>query len=123
MRFALCTLGVMLLMPRPPAYAQVYSPLWPVVVPVTPGEVRPVPATSPLSYVAARITSQAPLARVLLRIDGAPVPAHVLGRDDEHQSVIYQPRDLLPGVHVAYLIAWDRAGYYGWRSWNFSIAP
>lgn len=121
MRLALCALTVAMLIPLPRVQAQMFGPPWPVIVPVTPAEARPVPANSPLSYVAARITAHAPLVRVMLLIDGAWAPAHVLGRDDMHQSVIYQPRYLLPGVHVAYLIAWDQAGYYGWREWNFSI--
>lgn len=108
-------------MPAQPARAQVSAAPWPVVIPVTPGQQRPVAANSPLAYVAARITARAPIARVALLIDGVPVHAHALGRDDTHQSIIYQPRQLLPGVHVAYLIVWDSAGYYGWRAWNFSI--
>ena len=104
-----------------PAHAQTFWPPWPVIVPVTPGQSHAVPIAGPLSYVAATITAQAPIVRVALWIDGASAPAHVMGRDEMHQSVIYQPRGLLPGVHLAYLIAWDAAGYFGWREWNFSL--
>ena len=123
MRFALGALMFALLLTPPHARAGAFYPPWPLIVPVTPGETHAVPAGSPLAYVAARIIAQAPLVRVQLLIDGAPAPTHVQGRDDRHQSVIYQPRHLLPGVHIAYVIAWDRAGYFGWRAWNFSIAP
>lgn len=106
--------------PRP-ARAQTFWPPWPAIVPVTPGQSRPVPIGSPLSYVAATITAQAPIVRLAFWIDGVAAPAHTLGRDEMHISVIYQPRGLVPGVHVAYLIAWDAAGYYGWREWNFTL--
>ena len=117
----LLTLSMWLALWPRPARAQTFWPPWPAIMPVTPGQDHAVPIGSPLSYVAATITAQTTITRLALWIDGAAVPAHVMGRDETHLSVIYQPRGLVPGVHVAYLIAWDAAGYYGWREWNFSL--
>src|SRR5919204_4972571 len=68
------------------AISSAAHPSWPVIVPVTPGLTRPVPVNSPLAYVAARVTARAPIARVLLLIDGRRVTPEIAGRDRMHLS-------------------------------------
>ena len=96
-------------------------PLAPVIVPITPGEHRPVATHSPQAYVAARISAHAPLVRVRLVVDGRQVPYQMMGRDALHQSVFYQPPRLAPGIHHAALTVWDAAGASAWRTWSFRI--
>src|SRR5919204_2083302 len=106
-----------------PAVSSAAHPSWPVIVPVTPGLTHPVPVNSPLAYVAARVTAPAPIARVLLLIDGRRGTPEIAGRDRMHLSIFYQPRHLAPGIHCVYVAAWDTAGSYGWRQWDLRIMP
>ena len=106
-----------------PAVSSAAHPSWPVIVPVTPRVTHPVPVNSPLAYVAARVTARAPIARVLLLIDGRRVTPELAGRDRMHLSIFYQPRHLAPGMHCVYVAAWDTAGSYGWRQWDLRITP
>jgi hypothetical protein len=97
------------------------QPPAPVIVPITPGEHRPVAAHSPQAYVAARISAHAPLVRVRLVVDGRRVPYEMMGRDALHQSVFYQPPHLAPSTHHAALTVWDAAGASARRTWTFRI--
>ena len=106
-----------------PAVSSAAHPSWPVIVPVTPGLTRPVPVNSPLAYVAARVTAPAPIARVLLLIDGRRVTPEIAGQDRMHLSIFYQPRHLAPGIHCVYVAAWVTAGSYGWHQWELRVTP
>ena len=106
-----------------PAVSSAAHPSWPVIVPVTPRVTHPVPVNSPLAYVAARVTARAPIARVLLLIDGRRVTPEIAGRDRMHLSIFSQPRHLAPGMHCVYVAAWDAAGSSGWRQWDLRITP
>lgn len=70
------------------------------------------------TYVAAHVEANAPIRRVELRVDGQPVDAEVMGRDE---SVSYQPRHWRAGRHQVAVTVWDVAGQVTRRAWTFRI--
>lgn len=89
------------------------SRLWPTIAPDA--------GRSAHGQVVATITARAPIERVQVLIDGKAVSSRLVRYATTHHRVIYTPSNLAAGAHVVRVTAWDKAGYYAWQQWSFTV--